>query len=97
MQHIILKAFYTLLFLQNPDTWEYQSPSEYQQEYHSLKECKSDNDKQMGCIERKFYENGVLEEELPFKNNEVNGIFKGYYKNGKLARYDTLSQWRIAW
>ena len=50
-----------------------------------LKECKSDEDKISGCVEREYYSNGKLELEMPYKNSKVEGIAKQYYESGKLG------------
>lgn len=49
----------------------------------NLPECKSDEDKIKGCVER-LYDNGNLVYEIPYKNSEVEGIWKSYYHNGNL-------------
>ena len=35
-------------------------------------------------LQKLYYENGKLEAEIPFKNDEVNGEVKIYYENGKI-------------
>ncbi len=50
----------------------------------TLKECKTQDDKISGCIEKEYYENGNVKYETPFKNNQLDGIRKGYYENGSL-------------
>ena len=50
-----------------------------------LKECKSDEDKISGCVEREYDSNGNLRRETPFKNGDKEGMQKTYYKNGNLA------------
>ena len=49
-----------------------------------LAECKSNKDRLNGCIEKSYYESGNLEYEIPYENNERNGVWKGYYESGKL-------------
>ncbi|MDY5821302.1 MAG: toxin-antitoxin system YwqK family antitoxin [Helicobacter sp.] len=51
-----------------------------------LKECESDADKASGCVEIKYYPNGDIEREIPWKNSELNGVQKIYYSNGQLAK-----------
>ena len=50
----------------------------------TLKECKSDEDKISGCVERYYYKNGNLWIETPYKNGEKDGMVKSYYENGNL-------------
>ena len=38
----------------------------------------------MPKLQKLYYENGKLEAEIPFKNDEVNGEVKIYYENGKI-------------
>ena len=38
----------------------------------------------MPKLQKLYYENGKLETEIPFKNDEVNGEVKIYYENGKI-------------
>jgi antitoxin component YwqK of YwqJK toxin-antitoxin module len=33
-----------------------------------------------------YYESGILQWEIPIKNNKENGIEKQYYENGKIKR-----------
>ena len=49
-----------------------------------LKECKSEEDKKTGCIEKDYYRNGNLKIETPFKNGKLEGIAKSYYESGNL-------------
>ena len=49
-----------------------------------LKECKSEEDKKVGCIEKEYYKNGSLESEATFKNGVIEGVGKVYYENGNL-------------
>ena len=51
-----------------------------------LKECESEDDKKVGCIVKRYYENGNLIVEAPFKNGVAEGIAKSYYANGNLSR-----------
>lgn len=56
----------------------------------SDRECQSDRDKIVGCVEKEYYENGKLMSETPYKDNKANGVDKMYYENGRLmgeARY----------
>ena len=53
---------------------------------NKLKECESDADKASGCVEIKYYPNGDIEREIPWKNSELNGVQKIYYSNGQLAK-----------
>ena len=50
----------------------------------TLKECKSEEDKISGCVERQYYQNGNIWVETPYKNGKVEGIAKGYDKMGNL-------------
>ena len=50
----------------------------------TLKECKSEEDKISGCVERYYYKNGNLWIETPYKNGEKDGMVKSYYENGNL-------------
>ena len=50
-----------------------------------LKECKSEEDRKVGCIVKRYYENGNLESETPYKNGVFEGIVKLYYENGNIA------------
>ncbi|WP_104746103.1 toxin-antitoxin system YwqK family antitoxin [Helicobacter bilis] len=52
---------------------------------NKLKECESDADKASGCVEIKYYPNGDIEREIPWKNGKWNGVQKIYYGNGQLA------------
>ena len=52
---------------------------------NKLKECESDADKASGCVEIKYYPNGDIETEIPWKNGKWNGVQKKYYGNGQLA------------
>ena len=49
-----------------------------------LPECKSDEDKITGCVERGYYDSGQLEWETPYKDGKENGVKKRYYENGRL-------------
>ena len=49
-----------------------------------LKECKSEEDQEAGCIAKQYDENGNLEIEVPYKNGKREGISKNYYENGNL-------------
>ena len=51
-----------------------------------LKECKSEEDKISGCVNRYYYESGNLKSEIPYKNGEKEGIGKWYYENGNIRR-----------
>ena len=51
-----------------------------------LKECKSEEDKISGCVNRYYYESGNLHIETPYKNRKKEGIEKWYYENGNLWR-----------
>ena len=50
----------------------------------NLPECKNDEDKITGCVERIYYENGQLHYEIPYKDDKRDGIMKWYYENGQL-------------
>ena len=50
----------------------------------TLKECKSEEDKISGCVEKEYDPNGNLMSEAPFKNGKFDGVAKVYYENGKL-------------
>ncbi|MDY5822155.1 MAG: toxin-antitoxin system YwqK family antitoxin [Helicobacter sp.] len=50
----------------------------------TLKECKNEEDKISGCVERSYHSNGNLWEETPYKNGKLNGMSKWYYENGNL-------------
>lgn len=52
---------------------------------NKLKECESDADKASGCVEIEYYPNGDIRAEIPWKNDELNGVQKVYYTNGQLA------------
>ena len=49
-----------------------------------LQECKNEQDKISGCVQKKYYENGKPMYETPYKNGERHGVQKVYYENGKL-------------
>ena len=49
-----------------------------------LQECKNEQDKISGCVQKKYYENGNLEIETPFENGKLHGVEKWYYENGNL-------------
>ena len=49
-----------------------------------LKECENHADKISGCVERWYYQNGNLKEEIPYKNDKTHGDVKYYTENGKL-------------
>ena len=51
----------------------------------NLPECKNDEDKITGCVERIYYENGQLKWEAPYKDGKENGVERKYYENGQLA------------
>ena len=51
-----------------------------------LQECKSEQDKISGCVQKEYYENGKLKSEIPYKNGEQHGVEKAYYENGNLMR-----------
>lgn len=53
----------------------------------NLPECKSDEDKIKGCVEREYYPDSKLMRpmrEIPYKNGLQEGIRKDYYNNGNL-------------
>ena len=61
----------------------------------NLPECKSDEDKIKGCVEKAYYyggnpanyvgnHDGLSRREIPYKNDKTNGIGKLYYENGNL-------------
>ncbi len=50
----------------------------------TLKECKSEEDKISGCVEKEYDPNGKLWRETPYKNGKFDGVAKVYYENGKL-------------
>lgn len=50
----------------------------------NLPECKSDEDKIKGCVEKRYYDNGKLEAEISFKDGKLEGDNKEYYENGNL-------------
>lgn len=68
----------------------------------SDRECQSDRDKIVGCVEKWYYENGKLMSETPYKDNKANGVDKMYYENyenGRLmgeARYKNDKQNGVA-
>ena len=49
-----------------------------------LQECKNEQDKISGCVQKEYYENGKPMYETPYKNGERHGVQKVYYENGKL-------------
>ncbi|WP_285818655.1 toxin-antitoxin system YwqK family antitoxin [Helicobacter bilis] len=51
---------------------------------NELKECKSEADKKTGCVKMKYYANGDIREERPYKDGKEHGSIKSYYENGKL-------------
>ena len=44
----------------------------------NLPECKSDEDKIMGCVKRQYYDNGQLLSETYFKNGKKDGVYTLY-------------------
>ena len=52
----------------------------------TLQECKSEQDKISGCVQKKYYENGNLEIETPYQNGKLHGVEKEYDENGILMR-----------
>ena len=49
-----------------------------------LKTCESEEDQKVGCIVKRYYENGNLDFETQYKNDKQEGIKKWYYENGNL-------------
>ncbi|WP_181882330.1 toxin-antitoxin system YwqK family antitoxin [Helicobacter didelphidarum] len=49
-------------------------------------ECKNNEDKIKGCMERVYYSNGNLLREIPYKDGKIEGIKKEYHENGNLLR-----------
>ena len=47
-------------------------------------ECKNEQDKIKGCVERMYYDNGNLQYEIPFKNGVKEGVEKYYFDYGGL-------------
>lgn len=47
-------------------------------------ECKNEQDKIKGCVERMYYDNGNLQYEIPFKNGVKEGVEKWYYTEGNI-------------
>lgn len=50
----------------------------------NLEECESEEDKQAGCVEKVYDDNGNLTMEQPYKNGVLHGIGKMYYGSGIL-------------
>ena len=50
-----------------------------------LKECKSEEDKKVGCIEKEYYKNGNIKIETPYKNGVIEGVGKIYSEGGNLG------------
>ena len=48
----------------------------------TLQECKSEQDKISGCVQKEYYENGKLKSEIPYKNGEQHGVEKHIMKTG---------------
>ena len=36
------------------------------------------------CINKEYYENGIIKEEVSYSKGKLNGIFKEYYEDGSL-------------
>ena len=41
-------------------------------------------------INKEYYENGIIKEEMSYKDGKLNGIFKEYYENGSLKSKGTF-------
>ena len=41
---------------------------------------------------KEYYENGQLSEEIPYKDDKIDGIVKKYYENGVLKCKTTYTQ-----
>lgn len=48
------------------------------------KECESDADKVVGCVNRGYFTNGEIRSETPYKNGKPSGIAKLYHDDGKI-------------
>ena len=59
----------------------------------TLKECKSEEDKISGCVEKGYYEDGWIE--TPYKNDAIDGVEKQYYENGDLIAEITYKNEKI--
>ena len=49
-----------------------------------LPECKSEQDKINGCVQKRYYDNKKLKSELSFKNGKPEGVGRVYHENGNL-------------
>ncbi|WP_317371771.1 hypothetical protein [Helicobacter canis] len=49
----------------------------------SDRECQSDRDKIVGCVEKEYYSNGRLMGEARYKNGKRNGVEKAYYSSSE--------------
>lgn len=50
----------------------------------SLKYCENEKDKQVGCIERFYDDNGNLGAEATFKYGQLNGVMRTYREDGSI-------------
>ncbi|RDU66684.1 hypothetical protein CQA53_02605 [Helicobacter didelphidarum] len=60
------------------------SPTPSSEDYSHLPECKNNEDKIKGCVERSYYQSGNLKAETPYKNDGIDGVFRLYWENGNL-------------
>lgn len=63
-----------------------------------LKACQKEADKVSGCVEIKYFTNGEIKSELPYKNGKKNGVYKSCYDGGTLNvnTHTKMINWKVS-
>lgn len=60
-----------------------------------FKDCKNDEDKMSGCIEKRYSEASQTRVETPYKDGKEHGVYKFYYENGEIVEETSYENGKI--